>query len=482
HRAVRLRLLYAPCFFVILCIPGRNSTQLGVPIALFRAERIGLNSPSKKSIEFPELPKINRPKRKESEDGFTSPTYRQTFKKANLEIKNFTVDTSNKFKNLSQNNASDTTGNSQPIATQNMPNTSNNTTAKTTPNTLPPPVFLNIDKNYLEQLKTLTKTIPTLRSKKTGELIRLYTNNFEDYRLLNNTLEKLKFQYFCIKPKQERPIKVVIKGLPRDTETQHIHENLIELGYTVDKVTQLIGRITKQALPIFLITLPRNITNLQIFHLTQLCYLTVRVEGYDGKGVTQCYSCNKFHHTADNCHFIPRCLKCGEAHQTRDCAIKHVENTYCINCHVYGHMANYSKCPLYPKPRKSTNITPNTYSTAVDSLIRPNVSYAQAANNTSKNTQQMATLTKKTPVVSQPKQINQVVTPAIPTPAPEDNSPQALILKTLQATIQSLTLLTQQVAALSFPTPPPQPKKNKSKLTKAQLQALLEAYLDNGDE
>ncbi|GFY78771.1 hypothetical protein TNIN_452781, partial [Trichonephila inaurata madagascariensis] len=194
-----------------------------------------VNSPSKKSIEFPELPKINRPKRKESEDGFTSPTYRQTFKKANLEIKNFTVDTSNKFKNLSQNNASDTTGNPQPIATQNMPNTSNNTTAKTTPNTLPPPVFLNIDKNYLEQLKTLTKTIPTLRSKKTGELIRLYTNNFEDYRLLNNTLEKLKFQYFCIKPKQERPIKVVIKGLPRDTETQHIHENLIELGYTVDK-------------------------------------------------------------------------------------------------------------------------------------------------------------------------------------------------------------------------------------------------------
>ncbi|GFY46390.1 hypothetical protein TNIN_457621 [Trichonephila inaurata madagascariensis] len=112
--------------------------------------------------------------------------------------------------------------------------------------------------------------------------------------------------------------------------------------------------------------------------------------------------------------------KCGEAHQTRDCAIKHVENTYCINLLVLfaDRWQNYSKCPLYPKPRKGTNITPNTYSTAVDSLIRPNVSYAQAANNTSKNTQQMATLTKKTPVVSQPKQINQVVTPAIPTPYP----------------------------------------------------------------
>ncbi|GFY73669.1 DDE_Tnp_IS1595 domain-containing protein [Trichonephila inaurata madagascariensis] len=100
-----------------------------------------VNSPSKKLNEFPELPKINRPKRKESEDGFTSPTYRHTTKKANLELKNFNLETSNKFKELSQNNASDMTGNSQHIATQNMPNTFDNTTAKTTPNTLPPPLF-----------------------------------------------------------------------------------------------------------------------------------------------------------------------------------------------------------------------------------------------------------------------------------------------------------------------------------------------------
>ncbi|GFV07773.1 hypothetical protein TNCV_4875541 [Trichonephila clavipes] len=58
-------------------------------------------------------------------------------------------------------------------------------------------------------------------------------------------------------------------------------------------------------------------------------------------------------------------------------------------------MANYSKCPLYPKPRKGATIKPN-YTTIVNSLVRPNVSFAQAAaqqeknKNTAPTPQQMA--------------------------------------------------------------------------------------------
>ncbi|GFS79064.1 uncharacterized protein TNCV_1194381 [Trichonephila clavipes] len=86
--------------------------------------------------------------------------------------------------------------------------------------------------------------------------------------------------------------------------------------------------------------------------------MNVTVDGYDGKGITQCYSCNRFHHTAENCHITPRCLKCGDAHQTRDCEIERVEKPFCINCETYGHMANYSGCPKFPKPRKGTHEKP----------------------------------------------------------------------------------------------------------------------------
>ncbi|GFX37331.1 nucleic-acid-binding protein from transposon X-element [Trichonephila clavipes] len=443
------------------------------------------NSPTKnKTEEIPELPKKISSKRKESEDGFISPTAKQTFKRQQIEFRNFEIDVNNRFEKINENDEN-IAGTSQ--------NTINFAPSKTTEtdktNSLPPPVFLNLENNYMEQLKTLNEIIPTLRSKKTGTLIKLYTNNSHDYELLQNSVEKLKYQFFTIKPKHERPIKVVVKGLPTNTETRDIHENLIELGFTVDKATQLVGKITKQPLPVFLINLPRNIHNLKIFHLTLLCYLTVRVEGYDGKGVTQCYSCNKFHHTAENCHFTPCCLKCGEAHQTRECAIKKLEKTYCINCHVYGHMANYSKCPLYPKPRKGTNITPNNYATALDNLIRPNTSFAQAvsksANNT-RNPQQMAAPSnaRRNPVIFSQKQTNQIVTstPTTNNTTNENNSPQNIILQTLQQTIQALTLLTQQVSNLNFNNPAPKPKKNKSKLTKKELQALLEALIDDDDD
>ncbi|GFT35994.1 RNA-directed DNA polymerase from mobile element jockey [Trichonephila clavipes] len=122
----------------------------------------------------------------------------------------------------------------------------------------------------MEQLKTLTEIIPTLRSKKTGDLIKLYTNNSDDYELFQDAVEKLKYQFFIIKPKNERPIKVVVKGLPKDTETRDIHQNVIELGFTVDKVIQLVGKITKQPLPVFLINLPHNIHNLNFPPYTAL--------------------------------------------------------------------------------------------------------------------------------------------------------------------------------------------------------------------
>ncbi|GFY18439.1 uncharacterized protein TNCV_2396671 [Trichonephila clavipes] len=75
-------------------------------------------------------------------------------------------------------------------------------------------------------------------------------------------------------------------------------------------------------------------------------------------GITQCYRCNNFFHTAANCHMNPRCLKYGKDHPTKDCEIKErQDNPYCINCEMYGHTACYTKCPRFPKPKKRTPIS-----------------------------------------------------------------------------------------------------------------------------
>ncbi|GFX65633.1 probable RNA-directed DNA polymerase from transposon X-element [Trichonephila clavipes] len=101
--------------------------------------------------------------------------------------------------------------------------------------------MLRITTTFREQMKTLKELMPKLRSKKTREYIKLYTDNADEKHELENHLERLKYEFYSITPKEERPIKVVIKGLPKDTKTSDIHSDLVDLGFTVNRVTQLIN-------------------------------------------------------------------------------------------------------------------------------------------------------------------------------------------------------------------------------------------------
>ncbi|GFT59599.1 nucleic-acid-binding protein from transposon X-element [Trichonephila clavipes] len=361
-------------------------------------------TPTASHQDFPALPATNPNKRKENDDdGFVSPSRRQTIKKPNLILSpNFNIETGNKFNNLKE----------QEIAAASNENNANDDSPPDTTankNYLPPPIMLKTSQEIREHMRVITKAFPKIRSKLSGELIKLYTDNSIDYYKLLKLLDQEKYQYHVITPKAERPIKVVVKGLPKETAIIDIKSDLIEQGFPEAKVAQLTGRITKQPLPVFMITLPRNINNAKIFQLKTLSYLSIRIEGYEGTGVTQCYTCNRFNHTSENCHMTPRCLKCGEAHQTKDCPIDRVETAYCINCQTYGHMANYSKCPLFPKPRKGKQIK-NNYTTVVDSIVRPNTSYAQVTNplkpNQPKISQQMAPRVNEAPAISRQIQSN----------------------------------------------------------------------------
>ncbi|GFW15400.1 nucleic-acid-binding protein from transposon X-element [Trichonephila clavipes] len=257
--------------------------------------------------------------------------------------------------------------------------------------------------------------MPYIRSKKAEHYIKLYTDTLYQYHALNTFLDNRKFPHYIITPKAQRAIKVVIKGLSRDTKPTDIENDLIDLGFIVDRITQVIGNISRQRLPIFTVSLPRNLSNANIFDLKTLSNLSISIEGFDRKGATQCFKCNLFNHAADNCHLDPRCLKCGNEHQTRECQIVKVDSLYCINCQTYGHLANYSKCPLFPKPRKGTAIKPN-YSDTINSIVRPNIFYAQITHSTSHSAAPQQMAPQVTPFPATVKQITQSKNIPIPTP------------------------------------------------------------------
>ncbi|GFX43507.1 nucleic-acid-binding protein from transposon X-element [Trichonephila clavipes] len=220
------------------------------------------------------------------------------------------------------------------------------------------PIHLKITKNFRNQIKSIYQKFPETTNKTSGKFIKLFSKDVEEKHNLTKFLESDKdFEFFCIKPKLDKPIKVVIKGLPIYTKTQEIHSDLEEEGFTVEKVSQFISKKHRGPLPFFLITLPRNASNSKIFDIKTLGYLQVRVEGFLVRGITQCYNCNNFFHTVSECRLKPRCLKCGKEHPTKQCPIKErQENPFCINCKELGHSACYTKCPLFPKPKKGATL------------------------------------------------------------------------------------------------------------------------------
>ncbi|GFX78961.1 nucleic-acid-binding protein from transposon X-element [Trichonephila clavipes] len=197
---------------------------------------------------------------------------------------------------------------------------------------------------------------PNVKSKSSGKHLKLNTDCHDEYKELTDFMDEDRdIEFYVIKPKESRPIKVVVKGLPGCTKPSEIILDLENQGYTVISCSQLISKRTKLELPFFLITMPRNEQNLTVFYVTHLGFMQVKIECYCVHGTTQCFNCHNFFHTAANCHMITRCLKCGKEHPTKECDIKErQENSYCINCNAYGHTACYSKCPNFPKPKKGS--------------------------------------------------------------------------------------------------------------------------------
>ncbi|GFW67012.1 putative RNA-directed DNA polymerase from transposon X-element [Trichonephila clavipes] len=386
-------------------------------------------------------------------------------------------------------------------ATPNKPTDNTNENQNQGTNALPPPVMMKITKTYREQVDTMKKYFPHLRLKTTGEYIKLYSNTAEQNRAVKHTMKSLGYKFYVITPKNERPIKIVIKGFPKTADPENIKTDLEAEGFEPDKVTQLIGRRTKQKLPIFLVTLPRSIENLKIFDLKTLAHLNITVDGYNGKGVTQCYTCQNFHHNSDNCFLQPRCLKCGEEHLTKDCPIKQrLDTKFCINCQVYGHMANWHGCPCFPKPPKGAAKTNrNTYTNLYNSFVRPNFSYAQVTNNTPRNNtqnkQQMAPrrveTSRQTEAVNiaLPIQIQKVTAPPIINSNPaltvnsnvlngnNNNDIKALLSTTVQCLIQLLNAMnTTPNLANNFDTV------NSAQADANQMYGLIEASCNHSPD
>ncbi|PNF27753.1 hypothetical protein B7P43_G12787, partial [Cryptotermes secundus] len=222
----------------------------------------------------------------------------------------------------------------------------------------PPPIILTSEVNLLSLQKEMKVVV-------TGEFffwntassIRITTKNMADYKATQNLLNQKGLSFFTFYTKGDNPVNAVIRHLPSNTSSEDITVALQELAYEVISVKQMAAKRpfptghTLISLFLFLVTLARNHKSQEIFKITNLCNIIVKVQAYKSKsGLTQRYNCQRFGHIWVHCRQPPRGLWCGGGHRHRECLEK--ENTKsiprCCNCELKDgespHPTNYRGC------------------------------------------------------------------------------------------------------------------------------------------
>ncbi|GFT65790.1 nucleic-acid-binding protein from transposon X-element [Trichonephila clavipes] len=147
-------------------------------------------------------------------------------------------------------------------------------------NTVRPPPPITID-NVKLQNKLLKKlqdaTQQKMKGRMVGKGLRIYPETREAYHAIRKYVETEKLEAFTYQLPEDREIKAVIRGMPADTP-EEIIEDLLTVGIKVNECHAMTNRKTGLPMPLFLLTLPKNIINKDIFNMTELCYLKIKVE------------------------------------------------------------------------------------------------------------------------------------------------------------------------------------------------------------
>ncbi|XP_054712932.1 paired amphipathic helix protein Sin3a-like [Uloborus diversus] len=334
------------------------------------------NLPGKKTPNFKAT--VPYQKRKSTEDGFQSPTKTCKVKK-NEKVQPLKV--GNMFNALSQGGGISTDLSDPDMDTQ-----------EEVVATVPPkikPILAVYPKEYRDFVTGLkTENQAEFKVKVSGEFARIFPATSDDHRAISEYLLRTKIQHYVQLAKHNRPVKIVVKGLPLTTDKDDLKWALEELGYGVKKVAQLV-RKGSTPLPIFQVHLSHTEGVEKVFDLTNILYTYVTVEAYKArKGPSQCHRCQKFNHSSENCFMTPRCVRCGGEHLSSDCPHKaaKMDKPMCANSQG-PHPASYKGCPKYKNfIKKSSKTSPNPRSFTSNSTNFPALPSQKQAESKSDGT------------------------------------------------------------------------------------------------
>ena len=210
----------------------------------------------------------------------------------------------------------------------------------------PPLVVKNLDFFKLLEVMKSCDVKPEYKMNRFD--IKVICYSVDDFDISREHLKKCKVQFYTHERKNERPHRVVLRGLP-DVEVEDVKHRL-EKDYQLDVLDVYAIKRKKEVIvgeTPYIVLFPKGYINLKKLSAVKKVQTNiVRWEAYRNKhpNVTQCKNCLHLGHGASNCFLKGRCNKCGDSHETEKCEAGETQAKRCANCSG-DHEAMDHSCP-----------------------------------------------------------------------------------------------------------------------------------------
>lgn len=222
----------------------------------------------------------------------------------------------------------------------------------------------NVDETYNLDMKNITIKLTTYG-------IKVYTCSDRDYNAMHKLLVDKKYEFFTHTLNENRKVKVCLYGL-WCMNTDQLKVELMHVGVIPSEIKILQTQNKRYADHcIYLLHFWKrdNIRINDLRRIKAVANCIVKWEYYSPriKGPTQCSKCQEFGHGSENCYVKPKCVRCGEQHDSKQCKYlprmkdkngtempdlsKQIplNNVRCANCKKNGHTANFKGCEARKK-------------------------------------------------------------------------------------------------------------------------------------
>lgn len=208
-----------------------------------------------------------------------------------------------------------------------------------------PPIKV-LTQNSEDIVKLLNaKKLTQYLAKKLSIGLKIICETMDTYNIIIVILRENNYQFFTHDHKNNKPFKVVIRGLDSKTDSE-VKNELISLGLKCNEVKAVKRTFEKYVDTIYIVYFERGSVKLQelrknvrsLFHIIITWDYQRKVKNKP----VQCRKCQMFGHGEKGCNVIPRCANCADKHITADC--KSENKIQCANC-GNRHKSTDLSCP-----------------------------------------------------------------------------------------------------------------------------------------